>query len=74
MVTPVVDSVFDSVFIDTNVLVFATIPSSPFHGPALTTLHRLAQDGVPAWISRQVIREYLVQISRPGVLPIGSEG
>jgi predicted nucleic acid-binding protein len=24
--------------------------------------------GTPAWISRQILREYLVQITRPGVL------
>jgi predicted nucleic acid-binding protein len=60
----------DAIFIDTNVLVFATIPSSPFHQPAIAALHALAQTGVETWISRQVVREYLVQLTRPGVLPL----
>jgi len=59
----------DSIFIDTNVLVFASIPASPFHGSAIQALHRLALAGTVGWISRQVLREYLVQITRPGVLP-----
>ena len=59
----------DAIFIDTNVLVFATIPSSPFHQPAIAALHALAQSGVETWISRQVLREYLVQLTRAGVLP-----
>lgn len=59
----------DAIFIDTNVLVFATIPTSPFHQPAIAALHALAQSGVETWISRQVLREYAVQLTRPGVLP-----
>lgn len=60
----------DSIFIDTNVLVFASIPASPFHVPAIAALHQLALAGTVGWISRQVLREYLVQITRPGVLPV----
>ncbi|MGQ0634508.1 MAG: type II toxin-antitoxin system VapC family toxin [Planctomycetaceae bacterium] len=52
----------------TPTLVFATIPGSPLHQPAIAALHQLAQSGAPAWISRQVLREYLVQLTRPGVL------
>ena len=59
----------NSILIDTNVLVFATIPTSPFHLAAITALHRVAQAKNDAWISRQVLREYLVQLTRPGVLP-----
>ena len=60
----------DSIFIDTNVLVYATIPSSPMHAAAIAALHRIAQAGTEGWISRQVLREYLVQLTRPGVLPV----
>jgi predicted nucleic acid-binding protein len=64
----------NSIFIDTNVLVYATIPASPFHAPAITALHRLALAKDDAWISRQVLREYLVQLTRPGVLPMPLAG
>lgn len=57
------------IFIDTNVLVFATIPASPRHQDAIAALHEISQSNASAWISRQVIREYLVQLTRPGVLP-----
>ncbi|MDX1962057.1 MAG: type II toxin-antitoxin system VapC family toxin [Pirellulales bacterium] len=63
-------TVVDPIFIDTNILVFATIPGSPFHRPAIQALHGIAQSGSVGWISRQVIREYLVQLTRPGILPI----
>jgi predicted nucleic acid-binding protein len=59
----------DTYFIDTNVLVFATVPNSPFHRDAIAALHARAQAGAEGWISRQVLREYLVQLTRPGVLP-----
>ena len=62
----------DPVFIDTNVLVFATIPASPLHQAAIAAVHRVAMSGAAAWISRQVLREYLVQLTRPGVLPPAS--
>lgn len=63
-----VTTVADPIFIDTNVLVFATIPASPMHTAALAALHSIALAGVPAWISRQVVREFLVYLTRPGVL------
>jgi predicted nucleic acid-binding protein len=64
----------DATFIDTNVLVFATIPASPLHTRAIAALHALAQSGSEGWISRQVVREYLVQLTRPGVLPTALSG
>src|SRR3981081_4725317 len=60
----------DAIFLDTNVLVCATIPASPFHHRAIAALHGIAMSGAAAWISRQVLREYLVQLTRPGVLPV----
>ena len=62
----------DPIFIDTNVLVFASIPAAPMHLPAIAALHHVAQAGAASWISRQVIREFLVQLTRPGVLPYAS--
>jgi predicted nucleic acid-binding protein len=64
----------DPIFIDTNVLVFATIPASPFHPAAIAALHGITMSGAAAWISRQVLREYLVQLTRPGVLPVPLAG
>jgi predicted nucleic acid-binding protein len=55
----------DPVFVDTNVLVYAAISSSPFHGPAFARLDALGKAGVELWISRQVLREYLALLSRP---------
>src|SRR5260370_23411596 len=60
----------DPIFQGTNVLVFATIPASPFHQRAIAALHGVAISGAAAWISRQVLREYLVQLTRPGLLPV----
>jgi predicted nucleic acid-binding protein len=64
----------NSIFIDTNVLVFATIPAAPFHLPAIAALHRIAMAKDDVWISRQVLREYLVLLTRPGVLPTAVAG
>ena len=53
------------VFIDTNILVFATILQAPFHQQARSRLHSLRQTNTTLWISPQVIREYLAVITRP---------
>ena len=52
-------------FIDTNVLVYSRIPHSPFHDMARESLKRALQDQEPLSISRQVMREYLADITRP---------
>ena len=57
-----------------QLLVFATIPASPFHAAAIAALHKVALSGAAGWISRQVMREYLVQLTRPGVLPVALSG
>jgi len=54
----------DSVFVDTNVLIYADAAESPFHESAQNRLKELVRNGQKLWISRQVIREYLVIISR----------
>ncbi|HEX5414091.1 MAG TPA: PIN domain-containing protein [Chloroflexota bacterium] len=53
------------VFIDTNVLVYATVESAPFHAVARFTLDGLHQTSSQLWVSRQVLREYLAVLSRP---------
>jgi predicted nucleic acid-binding protein len=55
----------DPVFVDTNVLVFAAISTSPFYAPAFARLDELRQAGAELWVSRQILREYLVVLSRP---------
>ncbi len=55
----------DSVFLDTNGLVFATIASAPWHEAAVRAIRRLEGAGHDLWISRQIIREYLAVLSRP---------
>lgn len=52
-------------FIDTNALVYATVQESPFHAQALQALQAAYQAGRPLWISRQVLREYLMTLTRP---------
>jgi predicted nucleic acid-binding protein len=58
----------EPVFVDTNNLIYAQQALSPFHAPATAKLHALASAGHPLWISRQVLREYLAVMSRPGML------
>jgi len=55
----------DSVFIDTNVLIYASIPESPLHDVALSAIQTVEQAGRNIWISRQVLREYLATLTRP---------
>jgi predicted nucleic acid-binding protein len=52
-------------FIDTNVLIYASRERAPQHGSAVELLRRVAREGGPTWISRQVIREYLASVTRP---------
>lgn len=52
-------------FLDTNVLVYASIAQAPQHVAALTAIQIQEQAGVELWISRQILREYLAVLSRP---------
>nr|VFJ91969.1 MAG: Predicted nucleic acid-binding protein, contains PIN domain [Candidatus Kentron sp. LFY] len=54
-----------ALFVDTNVLVYANVIETPFHEQALTAINAVHQAGRTIWISRQVIREYLVTMTRP---------
>lgn len=55
-------------FIDTNVLLRANNTSLPLHQEAYLLIQQTLRDGFEVWVSRQVIREYLAQITRPGFL------
>lgn len=57
----------NTVFIDTNVLVYASIPESPLHPVALNAIQTLEQADRELWISRQVLREYLATLTRPQI-------
>lgn len=52
-------------FVDTNVLLRALHLQIPGHVEAEASLQRFKADDVELWISRQVVREYLVQITHP---------
>lgn len=63
--------VAEPIFMDTNILVYASVDSSPFYDLARTTITAYEQAGTPLWISRQVLREYLATLIRPNVgIPI----
>jgi predicted nucleic acid-binding protein len=52
-------------FVDTNVLVYATDPQSPWHTRATEVLNRARQEGIELVISPQILREYLAIATRP---------
>ena len=52
-------------FVDTNVLLRATITQFPLHQDAKKLVAQQLVDNVELWISRQVIREYIAQSTRP---------
>jgi predicted nucleic acid-binding protein len=56
------------VFIDTNILVYANLGQSPFHSHAVARLQELQDNDCSLYVSRQVLREYLAAMTRPGTL------
>lgn len=54
-----------SIFIDTNILIYANALTSPFHQVAVDTIETLVKNGTELWISRQVLREFLMALTRP---------
>ena len=52
-------------FVDTNVLVAARFVTAPAHVATRRFLDRIGNSGEPLHISRQVVREYLVSVTRP---------
>lgn len=64
--------VADSVFIDTNVLVYASRPAAPEFGTAVSAVDRLRGQQRPLCISAQVLREYLAVVTRPQATTAGT--
>lgn len=54
-------------FVDTNILVYATNADSPWQGLAENTLNRWRSEGTQLCLSVQVLREYLAVTTRPAV-------
>ena len=54
----------ETVFIDTNILIYATDDESPFNAKSLGIIKQLMTDGVDFAISPQIVREYLVVLTR----------
>ncbi len=54
----------EALFVDTNVLVYANVIETPLHDQALAAINTAHQAGRTIWISRQVIREHLVTMTR----------
>jgi predicted nucleic acid-binding protein len=57
-----------AVFLDTNILVYASLPGTIFHAAARARLVELENIGAVFWASRQVIREFLAVTTRPGTV------
>lgn len=55
----------DKAFVDTNILLRAMIPQMAHHQEAEALIQKMWSEEIELWISRQVIREYLVQATHP---------
>jgi len=53
------------IFLDTNILIYASVKESPFHKEAVNKINQLYEASL--LISRQIIREYLSVMSKPGI-------
>ncbi|MBZ0315159.1 MAG: type II toxin-antitoxin system VapC family toxin [Anaerolineae bacterium] len=53
------------IFVDTNILIYASVPTSPLHAQAVSRLRSLRRSGSELWISRQTLREYMSVVTRP---------
>ncbi len=51
-------------FVDTNILLRATVSQFPLHEQAQTVVRDQIIANTEMWISRQVIREYIAQVTR----------
>jgi predicted nucleic acid-binding protein len=54
----------EAIFVDTNVVVHARNADSPDHEAAVNRLSALEQAGAELWISRQVLSEFAVIVSK----------
>lgn len=55
----------EPVFVDTNVLIYATRRLAAQHAAAQAALARHEDNGSVMWVSPQVLREYLAAVTRP---------
>lgn len=55
----------DPIFLDTNILVYASWAPDPRHSHARAVLEAYEAAGTPLFISRQVLREFLATLGRP---------
>ena len=53
-----------AIFVDTNILVYASVPSAPQHLLASKVLQHLRDAGTELVISQQILREYIAVIVR----------
>jgi len=56
------------VFIDTNILIYASLKESQFHRASKECLNNLQKQDVTLIISRQILREYLSVMTRPNTI------
>ncbi len=54
-------------FVDTNVLIYARFPGTPYYDTARVSLERTLRADEPVRISRQILREYLSSVTRPQI-------
>jgi predicted nucleic acid-binding protein len=64
----------DKIFVDTNILVYLANEDSSFHLRAAEKFKKITGKS-ELWISRQVLREYAVVMTRPGIVekPLSSK-
>ena len=62
------------IFVDTNILVYLANEDAPFHLRSAEKFKEVAGKS-ELWISRQVLREYAVVMTRPGIVenPLSSK-
>jgi predicted nucleic acid-binding protein len=58
------------VFVDTNVLLRAVLKEMDGHAAVDARLKRLIMEDAELWISGQVIREFIVQVTHPKTLVV----
>lgn len=61
-------------FLDTNIVLRLVNTALPEYVKVQHLVNQVRDEGYELWISRQVIREYLVQVTRPGVLALPLSG
>jgi predicted nucleic acid-binding protein len=54
----------NALFLDTNILVYASVAAAPLHTTALRAIRQYRRTRA-LWISRQILREYMATVTRP---------